>query len=142
MTALCVVLDTDVLLSGLAYPGSIPGKIVAAWRHGSIHVVLSDYILDELRRVLPRLAHRHQLSTAEIDDFVDILSIQAEIIPVGSHTDTHLRDSNDQPVLATYVAAREQCAAQYLITGDKDLLALADRHTIVTPAGFWISHGV
>ena len=26
-----VVLDTNVLISGLAYPNSIPGRIVAAW---------------------------------------------------------------------------------------------------------------
>jgi predicted nucleic acid-binding protein len=54
-----VVLDTNVLLSGIAYPASMPGKILAAWRSGSVDVVLSDYILDELRRVLPRLGHRH-----------------------------------------------------------------------------------
>jgi predicted nucleic acid-binding protein len=52
------VLDTNVLLSGIAYPASVPGKILAAWRHGSVDVLLSSYILDELRRVLPRLAHQ------------------------------------------------------------------------------------
>ena len=28
-----------------------------------------------------------------------------------------------------------------LVTGDKNLLALADRHAIVTPATFWSRHG-
>ena len=51
MAALRVVLDTNVLLSGIAYPASVPGKIMAAWRHGSVEVLLSAYILDELRRV-------------------------------------------------------------------------------------------
>ncbi|MCT0232681.1 hypothetical protein KQ308_04060 [Synechococcus sp. CS-1327] len=41
-----------MLLSGIAYPGSVPGKRIAAWRHGALDVVLSKYILDELRRVL------------------------------------------------------------------------------------------
>ena len=68
MVALRVVLDTNVLLSGIAYPGSIPGKILTAWRRGSVEVLLSDYILEELRRVLPKLAHRHGLSTIDIDD--------------------------------------------------------------------------
>ncbi|MHB1580568.1 MAG: PIN domain-containing protein, partial [Acidithiobacillus sp.] len=66
MAALRVVLDTNVLLSGIAYPASVPGKILTAWRHASIEVLLSDYILDELRRVLPRLAHRHGLTVAEM----------------------------------------------------------------------------
>jgi probable toxin-antitoxin system toxin component, PIN family len=80
MAALRVVLDTNVLLSGIAYPASVPGKILTAWRHASIEVLLSDYILDELRRVLPRLAHRHGLTVAEMSDLVDILAIQAELI--------------------------------------------------------------
>ena len=80
MAALRVVLDTNVLLSAIAYPASVPGKILAAWRHGSVDVLLSVYILEELRRVLPRLAHRHGLTLAEIDDLVDVLSIQAEVI--------------------------------------------------------------
>ena len=55
-------------------------EIMAAWRHGSVEVLLSTYILAELRRVLPRLANRHGLTLAEIDDLVDVLSIQAELI--------------------------------------------------------------
>lgn len=136
-----VVLDTNVLLSGVAYPGSIPGKIVAAWRHGSIDVLLSTYILDEMRRVLPRLAHRHGLSAAEIDDLVDILSIQAEVIDPLPTDDPELRDANDQPVLGTLLAAQKEEGVDYLVTGDKDLLALAKRFPIVTPAEFWSRHG-
>jgi predicted nucleic acid-binding protein len=30
MTGLAVVLDTNVLLSGLAYPASVPGRLIAA----------------------------------------------------------------------------------------------------------------
>lgn len=137
-----VVLDTNVLLSGIAYPGSMPGRIVAAWRRGSIEVLLSIHILEELRRVLPRLAHRHGLSALEIDDLVDILSIQCEIIEPAREAEPGLRDAADQPVLGTLVAAlRDTKSIDYLITGDKDLLALADRYPIVSPSQFWASHG-
>lgn len=135
-----VVLDTNVLLSGIAYPASVPGKILAAWRHGSLDVVLSAYILDELRRVLPRLSHRHGLTTAETDDLIDALSIQAEIVDFSPAPEPALRDVNDQPVLGTLVAAIVSSGADYLITGDKDLLALADRYPIVAPAQFWAAH--
>lgn len=64
MPASGAVLVTNVPLSGIAYPGSVPGKLIAAWRHGALDVVLSTYILDELRRVLPKLAHRHGLGQA------------------------------------------------------------------------------
>ena len=46
MSGLRVVLDTNVLVSGLAYPGSVPGRIVGIWRQGGLDVVLSRYILD------------------------------------------------------------------------------------------------
>lgn len=137
MATLRIVLDTNVLLSGIAYPASIPGKIIAAWRHGSIELVLSEYILDELRRVLPRLAHRHQLTAAEFDDLVDILGIQVEIAEPSATTNESLRDTSDIPILGTLLAAQ----ADYLITGDKDFLVLADRHPITTPAQFWATHG-
>ena len=140
MAALRVVLDTNVLLSGIAYPASIPGKIMAAWRHGSVDVLLSAYILDELRRVLPRLAHRHGLTSAEIDDLVDALSIQAEVIEPLPGTEPDLRDMDDQQVLGTLLAALKASNADYLITGDKDLLAMAERYPIVTPANFWATH--
>jgi predicted nucleic acid-binding protein len=41
------------------------------------------------------------------------------------------------PVLGTFVAAN----ADYLITGDDDLLTLAEHYAIVTPAEFWRKHG-
>ena len=113
---------------------------MAAWHHGSVTALLSTYILDELRRVLPRLAHRHGLTPAEIDDLVDILSIQAEVIEPMPGVDTQLRDAADQPVLGTLLAAQKSSGADYLITGDKDLLALAERYSIITPAKFWETH--
>lgn len=136
-----VVLDTNVLLSGIAYPSSLPGKILAAWRHGSLNVLLSPFILDELRRVLPRLTNRHGLTSVEMDDLVDVLAIQAEVIEYLDGQDATLRDANDQPVLGTLLAAQTGEGVSYLITGDKDLLALAGRYPIVTPAAFWAAHG-
>ena len=137
MTTLRVVLDTNVLLSGIAYPASVPGKIMTAWRHGSIEVLLCTYILEELRRVLPKLAHKHQLTELEISVLIDILSIQAQLVEPLAASDPLLRDPNDQPVLG----ALQSAGADYLITGDKDLLALRASYSIVTPAQFWAAHG-
>lgn len=136
-----VVLDTNALLSGIAFPGSVPGKIMSAWRLGSLEVVLSDFIIEELRRVLPRLGHRHGLTSAEIDDLLDILSIQAEILTPHVPDEQALRDTNDLPVLGTLLAAVQSGNIDYLLTGDKDLLVLADRYPVISPADFWARHG-
>jgi uncharacterized protein len=136
MAGLRVVLDTNVLVSGLAYPGSVPGRIVSVWRQGGLDVVLSRYILDEMSRVLPRLA-RIRLSPDEIRDLVDSFMFLADIVEPDGGRDESLRDPADQQVLGTLLAAK----VDYLITGDKDLLALAERYPIVTPAAFWERHG-
>jgi putative PIN family toxin of toxin-antitoxin system len=136
MAGLRVVLDTNVLVSGLAYPGSLPGRILSAWRRGGLDVVLSRYILDEMVRVLPRLK-RISLTLSEIRDLADSFMFLAEMVELGNDVDETLRDNSDQMVLGTLRASQ----ADYLITGDKDLLALGERYPIVTPADFWERHG-
>lgn len=123
--------------AGLAYPASIPGKIVTAWRQGALRVVLSHDILDEMARALPRLP-RVTLNAANIRDLCDCLMLLADIIDPSAGTDEALRDPADQPVLQTLLASY----TQYLITGDKDLLALAGAYPIITSAGFWGRNGM
>ena len=74
-----VLVDTNVLVSGLAYPGSVPGRIVNVWRQGGLDVALSRTILDEMIRVLPRLS-RAALSAAEIRDLADSFTFLADIV--------------------------------------------------------------
>jgi putative PIN family toxin of toxin-antitoxin system len=136
MAGLRVVLDTNVLGSALAYPDSLPGRILNAWREGELDLVLSRTILDEMVRVLPRLP-RITLTPAEIRDLADSFLFMAEIVEPSSEPDETLRDQADQLVLGTLRAAQ----ADYLVTGDKDLLALALRYPIITPAIFWERHG-
>ena len=136
MPRLRVVLDTNVLVSGFTYPGSVPGRIVATWLQGGLNVVLSHYTLDEMMRVLPRLK-RSQMTPVEIRDLADGLMFLAELVEPENTTQTDLRDPADQPVLVTLTSAK----ADYLITGDKDLLALSYRFPILTPTEFWSHHG-
>ncbi len=136
MARLRVVLDTNDLVSGLAYPSGTPGRIVSAWHRGGLDVVLSKYIPDEMVRVLPKLSSNKR-SSAEIRDLADSFLFMAEIVEPSGEVDEALRDRADAPVLQTLQAAQ----ADYLITGDKDLLALAGKYSILTPAEFWERHG-
>lgn len=131
------MLDTNVLVSGIAYPGGIPGKIVGAWRQGSLVVVLSRHILDELARSLPRVNHRLNWKSQDFEDQVETLAILANVVEPETVAPGTVRDAGDLLVLGTLLAAK----ADYLITGDDDLLALAERYLIVTPAEFWRKHG-
>lgn len=131
-----VVLDTNVLVSGVAYPASIPGRILGMWSAGMLDVILSRYILDEMVRVLPRLP-KNRRSQKEIRDLSESFTLFADIVEPAAGHDSELRDPADQPVLATLRASRADC----LITGDKDLLALSHRYPVLTPAEFWAKHG-
>jgi predicted nucleic acid-binding protein len=122
-----LALWTDVL------PVRVPArKVDSESRVGS-----RCYILDELLRVLPRLNHRLKWQPADFSDIVDILAVEAERVEPTPSARDRLRDAKDVPVLGTLLAA----GADYLITGDSNLLALAGRYSIVTPAAFWRRHG-
>lgn len=117
------------------YPTGPRGRILNAWRQGELVIVLSRYILDETIRVLPKLA-RNPYSPSEMSSITESLTLTSEIVePVVIQE--AIRDKADLPVLGTLLAVR----ADYLITGDRDLLALAQRYPIVTPAAFWQRHG-
>jgi putative PIN family toxin of toxin-antitoxin system len=87
-------------------------------------------------RVLPRL-RRISLTPSEIRDLADSFLFLAEIVEPSAELEAALRDEADQKVLGTLRAAK----ADYLVTGDKDLLALSELYPIVTPAVFWERHG-
>jgi predicted nucleic acid-binding protein len=53
-----------------------------------------------------------------------------------AETEVSLCDAADQQLLGTLGLSR----ANYLITGDNDLLVVAEKYPIVTPALFWARH--
>ena len=136
-----VVLDTNVLVSGLAFPSGPPGRIVLAWRAGAFSLVASEFMLDELARILPALSHRTGFSAADVRDFLDLMRAMSTIVELSADhlAQAHgsgLRDPDDAPILATFLASGADC----LVTGDKDLLVLAGPWAIVSPADFCARH--
>jgi uncharacterized protein len=132
------VVDTNVFVSALMLPASSPGRVVAAGLGSAFTVDLSEPILEEIRAALfyPKVRKRIALSDGELDRFIDILRYVAEVVdPAGQ--DVHVPgDSDDDAILATLIAAR----ADWLITGDSALLALAGRYPIIAPAEFAARH--
>ena len=129
-----IVLDTNVLISGLMYPHSVPGKIVTAWREAQFDVVSTLQQLKEIGRVLsyPKIQKVLQWGPETIERFLEQLLLRVELAEVDESVDERLRDPSDSPILAGLVASK----ADFLVTGDGDLLALKDRFAIVTPAEF------
>lgn len=132
-----LVLDTNVLVSGLLFPGGPPSRIIAAWRGGAFDLVVSDFLVDELVRIVQHLAPRLKFTAAELDDFLDTLRLRSEMVQLDADSlaqtsAAELRNPDDVPILAMLISA----AADFLVTGDKDLLASAGAYPILTPAEF------
>ena len=132
-----VVLDTNVLVSGLAFPSGPPGRLVCAWRAGAFGLVASEFMLDELARILPALSHRTGFSAADVRDFLDLMRAMSTIVELSADhfaqaQGSGLRDPDDAPILAKLLGS----GADFLVTGDKDLLVLAATWSILSPADF------
>lgn len=129
-----VVLDTNVFVSGLMLPGSPPGQIITAWRDAQFGLVLSEPMLAEIGKVLvyPKIRKRLGWDAATIANYLLLLRFEAEVVGLDAVSVSVPRDAGDDMVLATLLAGK----AEFLVTGDQDLLALATDYPIVTPADF------
>ena len=129
-----VVLDTNVLVSGLGWSGP-PAAIVDAVTSGELTLLSSPALLTELRRVLgyPKLAKVFAHPNA-IANLVETASVQVL-------TSTQLQlvdDDSDNRVLEAALDG----GADYIVSGDDDLLKLGSFRDIpiVTPAAFLAAH--
>ena len=133
-----VVLDTNVLLSGLMFPGGTPGRIVAAWAEARFEAVFSLDQLAEIGRVLeyPKIRGKLGWDDERIELFIKQLYLRAEVVELGRISGAPSvevpRGPDDAIILATLAASN----AAVLVTGDGDLLALRDKYPIETPAEF------
>lgn len=129
-----VVLDTNVLLSGLMYPSSTPGRVVDAWITGRFDLVVSYEQLTEIARTLsyPKIKKVTGWDQPTIEAFVRQLLLRAELVDTAGQSVEVEADPSDSPILASLTLS----GADVLVTGDGDLLALRDRFAIVTPAEF------
>ena len=126
-----LILDTNILLSALLSPLGAPARLLDAWEGKTFTLVACEALIAELREVAGRPFFRARLraSSAEllaagIRDF----SSFCRDLPSGPAAP----DPKDSYLLALVEASQ----ADFLVTGDKELLALR-RHKsarIITPA--------
>jgi len=129
-----VVIDTNVVLSGLIKPDSIPGQVLRAWRDGSFRLVLAEFLIEEIAVTLarPKIQALVPWPAAQIDRFALELRAFCDVVEPAELNFKYPRDPDDIPVLATLIAS----GADLLVTGDRDLLVLREKYPIETPAEF------
>ena len=116
-----VVLDTNVVLSALVFRGGSAGQVRQAWQRGSVVPLVSTATAQELLRVLAYPKFR--LTQEEQDELLaDYLPYARTVkIPQPPPAVPEYRDEQDVPFMQLAVAGK----AQVLVSGDRDLLAIA-----------------
>jgi putative PIN family toxin of toxin-antitoxin system len=130
-----VVLDTNVVLSALLFRGGATGKLRRAWQDEACTPLVSTATVQELIRVLAYPKFRltaddeHQL----LADYLPCTR-SVRIPDPMPKLPANCRDPFDLPFLQLALAGK----AKVLVSGDRDLLALAGRlpFAILPPAEF------
>jgi putative PIN family toxin of toxin-antitoxin system len=127
-----VVFDTTVVVSALLFTTGRLAWLRAHWRAGDASPLASRATIEELTRVLRY--PKFQLSSDNRDELLAEYLPYCEIVKVTRKSKLACRDKNDQP----FLDLAESGKADLLVTGDRDLLALAGRTRffIETPAAY------
>jgi len=113
-----VIVDTNIIVSGLISSSGPPAKIVNALLQGLLVPVLSLDTLAELEAVLmrPRLQALFSRAGVEAEEFLTEFRRLAEIIE-SEPVDISVRDEKDRIFLEL---AATRPPVDFLITGDRD----------------------
>ncbi|HTR57459.1 MAG TPA: putative toxin-antitoxin system toxin component, PIN family [Casimicrobiaceae bacterium] len=135
-----IVLDTNVVLSALVFAQGAVAPLRHAWHGGRCHPLVSRATAAELVRALGY--PKFKLSADEQRELLsDYLPYCATVrIPAKAPRTPPCRDPHDVPFLQLALVGK----AEYLVTGDRDLLGLASRFAcrIVTPAEWLRAHSL
>lgn len=126
------VIDTNIWISALL-SGSNALALVDALDRDKFSLVSSVELLDELERVVARRKFADIMSEERSQDILKLINEKALIIKIADVLPVS-RDPKDDIFLACALAS----GADYLVTGDDDLLCMKGHGTtrIVTPTDF------
>src|SRR3990172_1734458 len=134
--ALKVVLDTNVLVSGLIVANGPSGRILDAVQKGDLALVTSTHLLQEFGEVVarPHIARKYPKVTENAETVLDYLRAHATLVE-GKPVERVVADDPDDDSVISCALEGE---AEYIVSGDEHLLALAQHKAIriLAPAQF------
>ncbi|MCY7334214.1 MAG: putative toxin-antitoxin system toxin component, PIN family [Pseudanabaena sp. CAN_BIN31] len=118
MNKLRLVIDTNVLISGLLSSNSILQKIFD-YATSQATLLMSDVVQAEIENVISRHKFKKYISPEKQIKFLAALAEQVELILINQQI-RECRDPKDDKFLELAICG----TADYIITGDADLLEL------------------
>ena len=135
-TPLRVILDTNLWISYLI--SKRLRKIDALFEENGVTLIFSDELMEEFLEVAQRPKFGKYFTSADLENLLALFDVYGEWVQVVSSVDL-CRDAKDNFLLALAKDAK----ADYLITGDQDLLIIKkfEDTDILTYAEFEIRLG-
>ena len=130
-----VVFDSNVLVAAFATHGVCHERFEYCLRNTTI--CCSDFIAAEVERIL---VSKIKTPAPAVSEIIQYLRAQTEWITPAHKSVEALRDPDDRMIIATALSAE----ADFLITGDKDLLVLkrVKKTVMILPRDFWVKFQV
>jgi putative PIN family toxin of toxin-antitoxin system len=125
-----VILDSNVIVAAFSSRGLCQSLFeLCLDRHD---IIISDQILSEISRILHK---KFKMPREKIEAIIDYLNEFCEYVDYQKLENAVCRDKDDDEILALGLSIK----ADYIITGDKDLLVLKSFNSIpiVLPREFW-----
>lgn len=118
------VLDTNQFISGLLVAEGPRARIIDLWRDHKFILAASDHIINEIHRVLkyPHITKKYKLDLKKISNLINLLEQEAIVVTGSEDLNIIKEDPDDNQILLCAVKSR----ADYIVSGDKVLLALGD----------------
>ena len=124
-----VVMDTNVLVSGLLSPGGIPASIISLVLNQKITILYDNRILQEYQNVLERPKFKFDKQVvADLMEFIKQLGEFTLPIP----TVIEFTDTGDIP----FYEVASSGGVEFLITGNLKHFPKGDGFKVVSPAKF------
>jgi putative PIN family toxin of toxin-antitoxin system len=119
------VVDTNLFVSGLISKQGVPSEILRLWRQGAFTLLVCRDQRDEICAVInrPKIAEKYGLSIEDREDLVRLIDTVAVKAPSKRQLPVEVRDPKDEMILASALGGK----ADYLVTGDDDLLVLVGK---------------
>lgn len=126
--ALKVVLDTNVLISGVIAAQGPSARILEAVQRGELHLITSAALLQEFSEVIvrPHIRDKYPQVAEHAEALLDFLRVNASIVAGVPGEPVVTADPDDDMVLACALEGD----ANYIVSGDPHLFSLAQHNGI------------
>src|SRR5688572_2916196 len=121
------VVDTNILIRAIIMPRGTVGPVITRLRDEAYRLIYSSSLIDELlaKLALPRIREKYHLGDQAIDDILALIALRGELVAPTRRVKI-CRDPKDDMFIEAALAG----SAEYIVTGDEDLLTLKKFETV------------